>query len=157
MEMNHGSISGCQRPTNRVRCGKKKQRKRHGSSKLFLCRYSNTDCILGPLGPNLLDIYGWCKVQIRKDSYFDPLNDLWNIIKCKCQGLLSRKLCLLCDYTKPHTIHLIKLLLKDFKWKVFERSPYSLTSHWVTTTCSQGSRKNGRQWFVTHKELVAAA
>ncbi len=117
-EMNHRPTSECQRPRNRVRCGKKKQRKCHKSLKMF------------PLSVK------WCRPFIGisdmtqnpesvKDTYFDTLNNLRNAIKSKHPGLLSRKPCLLHINAKPHTAHLIKFLLKDFKWKVSKHSPYS--------------------------------
>ncbi len=65
------------------------------------------------------------KSRVSKDTCLDTLNNLRNVIKSKCRGLLSRKLCLLYGNNKPHTT-LIKFLLKDFKWEVFEYSSYLL-------------------------------
>ncbi len=61
--------------------------------------------------------------RVSKDTNFDTLNYLQNTLKSKCPDLLSRKLCLLYD-TKHHTTHLIKFLLKVFKWKMFVHCPY---------------------------------
>ncbi len=45
LEMNRGSTSGCKRPRNRVKRGKKKQRKPHESSNYSLCYQNNAEPI----------------------------------------------------------------------------------------------------------------
>ncbi len=71
-------------------------------------------------------------------------------------SLLSRKPCLLLDNARPHTAHLIKFLLKDFKWKVFEHSPYlpdlALSEYHLFPRLK---KELEGQWFATCEKLVA--
>jgi len=65
------------------------------------------------------------KSRIMQETYFNTLIHLQNAIKSKRPGLLSHKVCLLHDNARPHTARLIRFLLVDFKWIVFNHSPYS--------------------------------
>ncbi len=135
--MNHGSTSGHWRLKNWVRRGEKKLKKYHESSELFplLVKwrwpYSNTTKgqFIG-------------KSRVSKDTYFDTLNNVWNAIECKRPGLLSRKLCLLCDKPNP-----IPVMRSSSCWRISNEKCSSTlrtcqTSCQATTTSSKGSRKN---------------
>ncbi len=67
----------------------------------------------------------------------DRLTKLYAVIKTKRPGLLTKSVILMLDNTCPHTTNLSQWLLKDFKLKIFEHSPYSQSSSfwfsWIFT------------------------
>lgn len=78
------------------------------------------------LGPVYTEFHDDQKsTRITQETYFDTLNHLRIAVKKKRPGLLSWKPALLHDNARPHTAKLVQNLLKDFKWDVFNHSPYS--------------------------------
>ncbi len=62
---------------------------------------------------------------ITAAHYCDTLMRLRTAVKRKRPGLLSHSVILLHDNARPHSATITRLLLEDFKWDVFQHSPYS--------------------------------
>ncbi len=103
-----------------------------------------------------------CKILIRIDTYryfwhHRTLNSIQNAFKSKHSDTLSTKLYLLHNNNKHHTTYLIMLLLKDFKWKVFEYSLYFADLVRSDYHLFPRLKKEFKcQRFATQEELVAA-
>ncbi len=78
------------------------------------------------LGPNTLSTFQIAYQKLFKIIGVLPFSDTSQFI----YPALSRSVVVIListrlrDNAKPHTIHMIKFLFKDFKWKLFEPSPY---------------------------------
>ncbi len=97
------------------------------------------------------------KSRVSKNTYFDTVNNPRNAVKSKRSDLLSRKMYLLYDNVKPRATHLVRFLLKNFKWKMLKPSPYLPDLAPGDYYLFARPRKALRgQWFATRKEIVVA-
>ncbi len=81
------------------------------------------------------------------DFYCQTLKRLQRAIQNQRCGMLSRKVLLVHDNTRPHTAHVIQALLKSFNWEIFNHPKHTRnlapSDYWTfpKLKCEQGSRQ----------------